>query len=96
MSNTRIHKNKAKLKRARPNATRKELAAAFPQVHRTNGKGSPLATCNCSSCKLGRKATWNQAKIRTAIRSNRQAARQQVWVEDGEGIESKIPIGYTD
>lgn len=82
MSNTYIHKNKAKLKKAQPDATRKELAAAFPQVHRTNGKGSPLATCNCSSCKLGRKATWNQEKIRRAIRSNRQAARRLVWVGD--------------
>ncbi len=96
MSNTHIHKNKAKFKNAHPDATRKELAAAFPQVHRTNGKGSPLATCNCSACKLGRKATWNQAKIRTAIRSNRQATRRLVWIEDGEGIEYVIPIGYTD
>lgn len=93
MSNTHIHKNKAKFKKARPDATRKELTA---QMHRTNGKGSPLATCNCSSCKLGRKAGFNQKVIRTAIRSNRQAARRQVWIEDGEGIECKIPIGYTD
>ncbi len=92
MSNTHIHKNKAKFKKAQPDATRKELTAAFPQLHRTNGKGSPLATCNCSSCKLGRKVGFNQKVIRTAIRSNRQAA----WIEDGEGIESKIPIGYTD
>ncbi len=96
MSDTNIHKAKAKIKRVykyegrRP--TRKEAIAACPQMHRTNGKGSPLATCNCSSCKLGRKVGWNQKVIRTAIRSNRQAA----WVEDGEGIESKIPVGYTD
>ena len=100
MSNTHLHKNKAKIKRTLKAegryATRKELVAAFPQMHRTNGKGSPLATCNCSQCKLGRKATWNQEKIRRAIRSNRQAARRQVWIGDGEGIEYTIPICYTD
>lgn len=100
MSNTHIHKNKAKIKRTLKAdgryATRKELTAAYPQLHRTNGKGSPLATCNCSSCKLGRKVGFNQKVIRTAIRSNRQATRRLVRIEDGEGIESKILIGYTD
>ena len=100
MSNSYNHKNKAKVKRTLKAegryATRKELVAAFPQMHRTNGKGSPLATCNCSACKLGRKAGFHQAGIRTAIRSNRQDARRQVWIGDGEGIEYTIPIGYTD
>lgn len=100
MSNTLKHKNKAKIKRTLKAedryATRKELVEAFPQMHRTNGKGSPIATCNCSSCKLGRKAGFTQEVIRTAIRSNRQEARRQVWIGDGEGVESVICVGYTD
>ena len=48
MSKTHNHKNKAKIKRTLKTegrwANRKELTAAYPQVHRTNGKGAPLAT----------------------------------------------------
>lgn len=76
MSNTHIHKNKAKIKRVykdegrRP--TRKEAIAACPQMYRTNGKGSPLATCNCWACKEGRKCGWNQKVIRSGLRTVRE------------------------
>ena len=101
MSNTYRHKKIAKWKRIHKVegrwATRKEVQEAFPELFKkTNGKGSPIAKCNCNGCKSGLRTHSGDVVLRRAIRSNRQKTRLHVWIEDGEGVESKIPIGYTD
>lgn len=101
MSNTYRHKKIGKFKRMVKNrntwATRKEVQEAFPEFFRkTNGKGSPIAKCNCNGCKTGLRTHSGDVVVRRAIRSNRRATKRALHTGDYERIENTIPVVYTD
>lgn len=101
MSNTYRHKKIAKWKRIYKVegrwATRKETQEAFPEFFRkTNGKGSPVAKCNCNGCKTGLRTHSGDAIVRRAIRRNRYAVKRALHTGDFDRIENTIPLVYTD
>lgn len=101
MSDTFRHKKIGKFKKAIKNrntwATRKEVQEAFPELFKkSNGKGSPIAMCNCNGCKTGLRTASGDAVVKRAIRSNRRNTKRALHTGEYELVENTIPVTYTD